>query len=40
MWKTYLGDTKDEATTIKMILALKLGDRFWEILKIVLSKAM
>jgi hypothetical protein len=40
MWKTSFNNTKDEATTIKIILGLKVGDRFSEILKIVLSKAM
>jgi hypothetical protein len=40
MWKASLSITKDDTTTIKMILGLEVGDKFSEILKIVLSKAM
>jgi hypothetical protein len=39
MWKAIVNITKDEVANIKKILESK-GDRFWEIERIVLSKAM
>jgi hypothetical protein len=38
MWKTSFNITKYEATTIKIILGLEVGDRFSEILKIVFKQ--